>query len=90
MLEVVGNDRSGETIQRFVLQYITTVPDMSNPLRRTRIYHDGWLGYAFLDRPESLYEGFRVIHEGNHFGFDIFSTNRIEGFWGDLRRETNF
>lgn len=90
IVEVVGNDRSGEVLARFVQTYIRTVPNNNQPLARTRIYHDGWRGYLFLEEPNSLYESFTIIHEGRNFGHDIYSTNRIEGFWSDLRREARF
>lgn len=91
VLEVVGNDRSEENLDRIITSYVRTNNDPAVLNRRTRVYHDGWAGYNFLDRANSPYEGFRVIHgpEGN-FGHDIFSTNRIEGFWADFRRESNF
>lgn len=80
MLEVVGNDLSGENIQGFIHDYIVTAQDMLNPLSRTRVYHDDSREYNLIDRAECLYGGFQVIHEGNNIGFDNFSTYIIERF----------
>lgn len=91
VVEVVGNDRSQENIDRILNSYVQTNRNQDRIDVHTRIYHDGWAAYNYLDRPDSVYEGFRVVHgPDGYFGHDIFSTNRIEGFWADLRRESNF
>ena len=72
------------------MSYVRSNHDEGEPFSRTRVYHDGWLGYNFLHQENSEYEGFTIIHEGGNFGEGCNSTNRIEGYWSDLRRETCF
>jgi IS1 family transposase len=85
VVEIVCNNRTSNNIARFSRLYIKTVQKLTDPLLRTRIYHDGWRAYEIFDDPASLYEGFTVVHSDAHFGHKIYSTNRIEGFWADLR-----
>ena len=54
------------------------------------IMMDGQDIIFYTQKKNSPFEGFEIVHKGGNFGEGKNSTNRIEGYWADLRRETNF
>lgn len=74
-------NRSAKILMPLIKEHIYTDP--ANP---TRIYSDGWA--AYLGLPKHHYSHHRINHSEG-FGFSTETTNKIESFWSELKRESS-
>ena len=70
--------RDSETLKDFITTYVP---------RGSNIVTDSWMGYHFLDYPNSGYIHYSHNHGAGAFGIGMQSTAHIESIWGILKHK---